>query len=132
MVQKKEVENSKLYENMVVSEKNAYIAQDDLLSALQKWFLNVMEKDVADHTKIALTHGGYIQVRTVEKLSDTILNDFMNDFYFDQTWFRDEVMVDYRNVETVSVHIYEYAFIPRNINEITGNNQVDLKEEEEL
>lgn len=129
MVKNQQIDKKMLYEHMIVSEKEAYVAQDNLLEELKKWFSNVMDEETANHTKIALTHGGYIQIRTVQKLSDDTLENFMDEFYFDKTWYRDEVMTDYRNIETVTVHIYEYAFIPKNINEITGNNQVDLVEE---
>ena len=40
-------------------------------------------------------------------------------------------MTDFRNVEEVTVTIYEYGFIPADINKIVGDNQVDLKEEDE-
>ena len=130
MVKNKQIDRKKLYEHMIVSEKEAYAAQDNLLGEIKKWFSNVMDEETANHTKIILAHGGYIQIRTVQKLSDDILKSFMDEFYFNQTWHRDEFMIDYSNIETVTVHIYEYAFLPKNINEITGNNQVDLIKEE--
>ena len=40
-------------------------------------------------------------------------------------------MTDYRNVEEVTVTIYEYGLITSDINKIVGDNQVDLKEEDE-
>lgn len=125
------IDKTTLYENMVKSEKIAYLSQDKLLEEIKKWFLKVMDKESADHTKIMLAHGGYIQIRTILKLDNDTLNGFCADFNFEQVWFRDETMVDYRNIETVSAQIFEYAFIPKNINEIVGDNQVDLIKEEE-
>lgn len=131
MTRNKKIDKTKLYEIMVRTEKEAYEAQDNLLDTIKKWFLKVMDKDSADHTKIMLAHGGYIQIRTILKLDNDTLNGFCADFNFEQVWFRDETMVDYRNVETVSAQIFEYAFIPKNINEIVGDNQVDLINEED-
>lgn len=125
------IDKTTLYENMVKSEKIAYQSQDRLLDEIKNWFLKVMDKETADHTKIMLAHGGYIQIRTVSKLDEETINGFCTDFNFEQTWFRDETMIDYRNIETVSAQIFEYAFIPKNINEIVGDNQVDLIKEEE-
>lgn len=131
MTRNKKIDKTKLYEIMVRTEKEAYEAQDNLLDTIKKWFLKVMDKDSADHTKIMLAQGGYIQIRTILKLDNDTLNGFCADFNFEQVWFRDETMVDYRNVETVSAQIFEYAFIPKNINEIVGDNQVDLINEED-
>lgn len=131
MTRNKKIDKTKLYEIMVRTEKEAYEAQDNLLDTIKKWFLKVMDKDSADHTKIMLAHGGYIQIRTILKLDIDTLNGFCADFNFEQVWFRDETMVDYRNVETVSAQIFEYAFIPKNIDEIVGDNQVDLINEED-
>lgn len=131
MTRNKKIDKTKLYEIMVRTEKEAYEAQDNLLDTIKKWFLKVMDKDSADHTKIMLAHGGYIQIRTILKLDNDTLNGFCADFNFEQVWFRDETMVDYRNVETVSAQIFEYAFIPKNIDEIVGDNQVDLINEED-
>lgn len=131
MTRNKKIDKTKLYEIMVRTEKEAYEAQDNLLDTIKKWFLKVMDKDSADHTKIMLAQGGYIQIRTILKLDNDTLNGFCADFNFEQVWFRDETMVDYRNVETVSAQIFEYAFIPKNIDEIVGDNQVDLINEED-
>lgn len=125
------IDKKKLYEEMVKSEKEAYVSQDRLLDEIKKWLLDRIDKKSADHTKIVLAHGGYIQIRTILELDEKIINDLKNDFNFEQVWFRDETMTDYRNVETVIARIYEYAFIPKNINEIVGDNQVDIIQEED-
>ncbi len=124
MVKNKNIEKSKLYENMVKVEKEAYDAQDLLLNTIEKWFSGL----VSDDTRIVLAHGGTIQIRTVEKIEDKIIEDFSKDFGFYLSWFKDEYMTDYRNQDPVSVRIYEYSFIPVNIKEILGDNQVSLKE----
>ena len=35
-------------------------------------------------------------------------------------------MTDFRNIETISVDVFEYGFIPKNIKELLGDNQVEL------
>ena len=126
MVTTKKIKNSSLYENMIKTEKKAYEAQDELLAAIKKWFSKVISEESADFTKIILGHGGYIQIRTVEELNENIITNFKMDFDFELTWIKVERMTDFRNVETISVDIYEYGFIPRNIKELLGDNQVEL------
>lgn len=126
MVTTKKIKNSSLYENMIKTEKKAYEAQDELLAAIKKWFSKVISEESADFTKIILGHGGYIQIRTVEELNENIITNFKMDFDFELTWIKVEKMTDFRNVETISVDIYEYGFIPRNIKELLGDNQVEL------
>lgn len=121
------IDKTKLYEEMIKTEKDACVAQEELLENIKQWFLKRIDKESADHTKIVLAHGGYIQIRTILELDIKIINEFKKDFNFEEVWFRDETMFDYRNVETVIAHIFEYAFIPKNINEIVGDNQVDLQ-----
>lgn len=127
---KNKVENSKLYETMVQTEKDAILSQDNLLNGIKGWLSDKLDKDVADTTKIILATGGYIQIRTTKPFEDDVLADFLEEFNFAKTWFRKERMTDYRNVEEVSVTIYEYGLIPNDINKIMGDNQVDLKEDE--
>ena len=126
MVTTKKIKNSSLYENMIKTEKKAYEAQDELLAAIKKWFSKVISEESADFTKIILGHGGYIQIRTVEELNENVITNFKIDFDFELTWIKVEKMTDFRNVETISVDIYEYGFIPRNIKELLGDNQVEL------
>lgn len=126
MVTSKKIENKSLYENMIKTEKKAYEAQDDLLNAIKKWFSKVVSEESADFTKIILGHGGYIQIRTIEELDDDTLNDFKNEFDFSLTWIKVEKMTDFRNIETISVDVFEYGFIPKNIKELLGDNQVEL------
>lgn len=129
MVKNVQKDRKKMYEEMIILEKDAQVAQEDLLNEIKHFFTKKMDKEVADHTKITLTYGGYIQIRTVQELSEETLDEFKEEFNFTTTWFREEEMIDYRNTETVSVVIYEYAFIPTNINKILGDNQIDLNEE---
>ena len=126
MVTTKKIKNSSLYENMIKTEKKAYEAQDELLAAIKKWFSKVISEESADFTKIILGHGGYIQIRTVEELNENVITNFKIDFDFELTWIKVEKVTDFRNVETISVDIYEYGFIPRNIKELLGDNQVEL------
>ena len=111
---------------MIKTEKKAYEAQDELLAAIKKWFSKVISEESADFTKIILGHGGYIQIRTVEELNENVITNFKMDFDFELTWIKVEKMTDFRNVETISVDVYEYGFIPRNIKELLGDNQVEL------
>ena len=122
------LDKTQLYEDMILSEKMAYEAQDRLLDEIKKWFSKVLSEDVADYTKIILAQGGYIQIRTIEELNEEQISAFSDDFNFEMTWTREELMTDFRNVETVSAKIYEYAFIPKNIQEIMGDNQVEMGE----
>lgn len=126
MVTTKKIKNSDLYENMIKTEKKAYEAQDELLVAIKKWLSKVISEESADFTKIILGHGGYIQIRTVEELNENVITIFKMDFDFELTWIKVEKMTDFRNVETISVDVYEYGFIPRNIKELLGDNQVEL------
>lgn len=125
------VEKSKLYETMVQSERDALLAQENLLNGIKGWLSSKIEEEVAETTKIILVAGGYIQIRTTKPFEDDVMESFLTEFNFSKTWFRKEKMTDYRNVEEVTVTIYEYGFIPADINKIVGDNQVDLKEEDE-
>ena len=127
----KPIKKSELYEKMVTSERDALLAQENLLNGIKDWLSNKIDEDVADTTKIILAAGGYIQIRTTKPFEDELLKSFLDVFNFSKTWFREEQMTDYRNVEEVKVTIYEYGFIPRDINKIVGENQVDLKEVKE-
>lgn len=129
MVKNEIVKNNILYETMIKKEKEAYEAQDNLLNAIKKWFSKVISEESSDYTKIILGHGGYIQIRTIEELDEDDLANFMEEFGFDKTWEKIEKMTDFRNIETISVDIYEYGFIPRNIKELLGDNQVELGED---
>ena len=129
MVKNKKIDNKKLYENMILSEKKAHESQDNLLDAIKKWFSKVISKESADYTKIILGYGGYIQVRTIEKIDDEILQNFQEEFDFMPVWVKKENMTDFRNIETISVDIYEYAFIPKNVKELLGDNQVEFGED---
>lgn len=129
MVKNKKIDNKKLYENMILSEKKAHKSQDNLLDAIKKWFSKVISKESADYTKIILGYGGYIQVRTIEKIDDEILQNFQEEFDFMPVWVKKENMTDFRNIETISVDIYEYAFIPKNVKELLGDNQVEFGED---
>lgn len=124
------VEKSKLYETMVQAERDALLAQENLLNGIKGWLSSKIEEEVAETTKIILVAGGYIQIRTTKPFEDDVMESFLTEFNFSKTWFRKEKMTDYRNVEEVTVTIYEYGFIPSDINKIVGDNQVDLKEED--
>lgn len=125
------VEKSKLYETMVQTERDALLAQENLLNGIKGWLSSKIEEEVAETTKIILVAGGYIQIRTTKPFEDDVMESFLTEFNFSKTWFRKEKMTDYRNIEEVTVTIYEYGFIPADINKIVGDNQVDLKEEDE-
>ena len=125
------VEKSKLYETMVQTERDALLAQEKLLNGIKGWLSSKIEEEVAETTKIILVAGGYIQIRTTKPFEDDVMESFLTEFNFSKTWFRKEKMTDYRNIEEVTVTIYEYGFIPADINKIVGDNQVDLKEEDE-
>lgn len=129
MVKVEEVKKDQLYENMVKSEKAAYDAQDLLLNTIEKWFSRFLDDETSDQTKIILSHGGTIQIRTSNLIEDDIVEKFSMEFGFYLSWFKDEYMTDYRNQDPVSVRVYEYAFIPLNIKEILGDNQVSLEGE---
>lgn len=124
------VEKSKLYETMVQAERDALLAQENLLNGIKGWLSSKIEEEVAETTKITLVAGGYIQIRTTKPFEDDVMESFLTEFNFSKTWFRKENMTDYRNIEEVTVTIYEYGFIPADINKIVGDNQVDLKEED--
>ena len=126
MVKVKKNDNNKLYEKMVKIEKSAYDAQDLLLNGVKNWISKFLSEDSSEHTRIILAEGGYVKIRTVGQLSEDILNDFKEEFNFNICWFKVEEMIDYRSVASINVTIYEYAFLPKNINEILGNNQVDF------
>lgn len=125
------VEKSKLYETMVQAERDALLAQENLLNGIKGWLSSKIEEEVAETTKITLVAGGYIQIRTTKPFEDDVMESFLTEFNFSKTWFRKEKMTDYRNIEEVTVTIYEYGLIPADINKIVGDNQVDLKEEDE-
>lgn len=125
------VEKSKLYETMVQAERDALLAQENLLNGIKGWLSSKIEEEVAETTKITLVAGGYIQIRTTKPFEDDVMESFLTEFNFSKTWFRKEKMTDYRNIEEVTVTIYEYGFIPADINKIVGDNQVDLKEDDE-
>ena len=125
------VEKSKLYETMVQAERDALLAQENLLNGIKGWLSSKIEEEVAETTKITLVAGGYIQIRTTKPFEDDVMESFLAEFNFSITWFRKEKMTDFRNVEEVTVTIYEYGFIPADINKIVGDNQVDLKEDDE-
>lgn len=125
------VEKSKLYETMVQAERDALLAQENLLNGIKGWLSSKIDEKVAETTKITLVAGGYIQIRTTKPFEDDVMESFLTEFNFSKTWFRKEKMTDFRNVEEVTVTIYEYGFIPADINKIVGDNQVDLKEEDE-
>ena len=127
----KVVEKSKLYETMVQAERDALLAQENLLNGIKGWLSSKIEEEVAETTKITLVAGGYIQIRTTKPFEDDVMESFLTEFNFSKTWFRKEKMTDYRNIEEVTVTIYEYGFIPADINKIVGDNQVDLKEDDE-
>lgn len=124
------VEKSKLYETMVQAERDALLTQENLLNGIKGWLSSKIEEEVAETTKITLVAGGYIQIRTTKLFEDDVMESFLTEFNFSKTWFRKENMTDYRNIEEVTVTIYEYGFIPADINKIVGDNQVDLKEED--
>lgn len=124
------VEKSKLYETMVQAERDALLAQENLLNGIKGWLSSKIDEKVAETTKIVLVAGGYIQIRTTKPFEDDVMESFLTEFNFSKTWFRKEKMTDYRNIEEVTVTIYEYGFIPADINKIVGDNQVDLKEED--
>lgn len=124
------VEKSKLYETMVQAERDALLAQENLLNGIKGWLSSKIDEKVAETTKITLVAGGYIQIRTTKPFEDDVMESFLTEFNFSKTWFRKENMTDYRNIEEVTVTIYEYGFIPADINKIVGDNQVDLKEED--
>lgn len=125
------VEKSKLYETMVQTERDALLAQENLLNGIKGWLSSKIDEKVAETTKITLVAGGYIQIRTTKPFEDDVMESFLTEFNFSKTWFRKEKMTDYRNIEEVTVTIYEYGLIPADINKIVGDNQVDLKEEDE-
>lgn len=125
------VEKSKLYETMVQAERDALLAQENLLNGIKGWLSSKIDEKVAETTKIVLVAGGYIQIRTTKPFEDDVMESFLTEFNFSKTWFRKEKMTDYRNIEEVTVTIYEYGFIPADINKIVGDNQVDLKEDDE-
>ena len=127
----KVVEKSKLYETMVQAERDALLAQENLLNGIKGWLSSKIDEKVAETTKITLVAGGYIQIRTTKPFEDDVMESFLTEFNFSKTWFRKEKMTDYRNIEEVTVTIYEYGFIPADINKIVGDNQVDLKEDDE-
>ena len=125
------IEKSKLYETMVQAERDALLAQENLLNGIKGWLSSKIDEKVAETTKIVLVAGGYIQIRTTKPFEDDVMESFLTEFNFSKTWFRKEKMTDYRNIEEVTVTIYEYGFIPADINKIVGDNQVDIKEEDE-
>ena len=129
MVKNNNVDLKQLYRNMVELERAALEAQDSLLEEVKKYLMNIISKDCQDTTKISLAAGGYIQIRTTEDINADLIDKFKDDFNFNLTWTRKESMIDLRNVEKVSVDVYEYAFIPADIQKILGDNQVDMNPE---
>lgn len=128
MVKVEDIEKNKLYREMVEAERFAYNVQDNLLKTIEKWFLGKFSEDVLENTKVMLDYGGYVKIRTDCFFKDHVLEAFKEDFNFKQLWFVEENMTDYRNVEPVSVTTFEYCFTPNDIDQILGDNQVDLKE----
>ena len=120
------IPNDKLYENMIITEKKAYEAQDLMLDSIKKWLSKIMDQEASDNTKIILAQGGFIEIRTTENFDEEILDNFKKDFNFNLVWKRKENMIDFRNVESVSVEIFDYAFIPKDIKKLIGDNQVDF------
>ena len=120
------IPSDKLYENIIKTEKDAYAAQDLLLDSIKDWFSKILNQEESDNTKIILGHGGHIQIRTVKGLAEHEIIEFMNEFNFKRVWMKKEDMTDFRNTEVVSVTVYEYAFLPKDIKKILGDNQVDL------
>ena len=120
------IPNDKLYENMIITEKKAYEAQDLMLDSIKKWFSKIMDQEASDNTKIILAQGGFIEIRTTENFDKEILDSFKKDFNFNLVWKRKENMIDFRNVESVSVEIFDYAFVPKDIKKLIGDNQVDF------
>lgn len=120
--------NSDLYENMIKAEKNAYLSQDLLLKCSKDWFSDFINEEDSEFTKIVLSHEGSIELRTVCDLSEEIIMGFEEEFNFKCIWQKEESIVDFGNVEPVTAKVFTYAFLPKNIKELLGDNQVDLGE----
>ena len=69
----KVVEKSKLYETMVQTERDALLAQENLLNGIKGWLSSKIDKKVAETTKIILATGGYIQIRTTKPFGDDLI-----------------------------------------------------------
>ena len=122
------VKKSELYAEMISLERKALKAQDILVLAIEKWWKGSLPKEESDKLKVILGAGGYIQIRTVQTVEDEFVSNFEETFNFEQTWFREENMTDYRSSADVSIIIYEYGFVPKDIKKIWSDNQVVPKE----
>ena len=132
MVKVKKIRNNMLYQTMVEVEKAAYDAQDNLLNQIEKYLSNIIDSEVVkDKAKVILSQTGNIQIRTIEEIPEEDIEAFAKEFGFSYVWFRDEFMRDFRNVEEIDVRIFEYGFIPTNIDKILGDNQVERAESSE-
>ena len=130
MVKVKKIRNNMLYQTMVETEKAAYDAQDNLLNQIEKYLSKIIDSEIVkDKAKVILSQTGNIQIRTIEEIPKEDIKAFADEFGFSYVWFRDEFMRDFRNVEEVEVRIFEYGFIPTNIDKILGDNQVESSEQ---
>lgn len=126
MVKVEKIRNNMLYQTMVETEKAAYDAQDNLLNQIEKYLSNIIDSEIVkDKAKVILSQTGNIQIRTIEEIPEEDIEAFAKEFGFTYVWFRDEFMRDFRNVEEIDVRIFEYGFIPTNIDKILGDNQVE-------
>lgn len=126
MILDENIENDKLYEQMILAEKSAYDAQDFLLASVEKWFSGNFSEEKLEETKIILAQGGYIQIRTAHFIDSDKIEKLEESFNFKLQWSKEEHMIDLRNVDPVEVIVFEYSFLPKNMNKLLGDNQVDL------
>ena len=128
MAKAKKNNTRRMYRIMVEKEREALEYQDKLLAIIEKWFMARIEEETLDNTKIFLDYGGYIKIRSDLLFDNDTLSDFCTDFNFRKIWFCEEKTIDYRNVEEIEYIIYEYRFEPVDLQQILGDNQVDLNE----
>lgn len=128
MVLKKEIANNKLYENMLIMQKEALLSEQEILDRIRLYFEDILSEKSFDNSRVILDEFGYVRLRTIEEIDIEKIDDFTEEFNLEFSWIKEEKMNDFRNVEEVGVITFEYGFIPKDIPKLLGDNQIGIGE----
>lgn len=128
MVSKKEVVNNKLYENMLIKQKEALLSEQEILDRIKLYFEDVLSEKSFDYSRVILDEFGYIKLRTIEEIDIEKIDDFTEEFNLEFAWIKEERIDDFRNVEKVGAVTFEYGFVPKDISKLLGDNQIGIGE----
>lgn len=108
MVLKNKNHGKDLYKNMIKAQDKYREAYTALSTNITNYFHQYIDDETS---RVILDEYNFVIVRVSEKLLDSIVEEFEENFDTSLIWFKTETVNDYSNKEATNVTVFEYGFV---------------------